>query len=59
TGAPSGSGSMNNVGGNQWQYVFSTSAQVFGTVTFTMVALDGAGNQSPPVNVVTSHNFFG
>jgi len=58
-GVVSSSSSMNNVGGNQWQYVFSTSAQVYGSVTFTMVAVDGTGNQSPPVNVVTSHLFFG
>lgn len=59
SGAVSGSSSMSNVGGTQWQHVFSTTAQSFGQVTFTMVAVDGAGNQSPPVNVVTSHNFFG
>lgn len=59
SGAVSGSSSMSNVGGSQWQYVFSTTAQSFGPMTFTMVARDSAGNQSAPVTVVTSHNFFG
>ncbi|TAL42520.1 MAG: hypothetical protein EPN91_08050 [Salinibacterium sp.] len=58
SGAVSGSGTMTKVG-SEWHYQFSTTAASFGTVTFTLRAADAAGNKSAPVNVVTSHNYFG
>lgn len=58
SGAHSGSGSMSPVGG-QWKFTWSTTANTFGAVTFTVRAIDAAGNQSGPSQVVVTHSFFG
>jgi len=58
SGAHSGSGSMTLVGG-QWTFTWSTTANTYGAVTFTARAIDAAGNQSGPSQVVVTHSFFG
>jgi hypothetical protein len=45
SGADSGSGSMTKSGSN-WSFTYNPPNTTFGNVTFTLVARDGAGNQS-------------
>jgi hypothetical protein len=51
SGALNGSGTMSNVGGPQWQFGFASNAPPGGLVTFTLIAVDSAGNQSTPAQV--------
>jgi hypothetical protein len=53
SGAHAGSGSMSKSGSN-WTYTYNPPDHVVGSVTFTMVARDAAGNQSTPKSFVVS-----
>ena len=58
SGQYSGSAPMSLVGG-EWRYTFTPPTNETGTITFTVVARDAAGNQSAPAHVVVQHYYFG
>lgn len=59
SGAYSGSASMSKVG-SVWQLSFSIAEDnYYGDITFTITAIDAAGNQSAPSTVVVDHQYFG
>lgn len=57
-GATSGSASMSPVGG-QWRYTWPNGTASYGIVTFSIRAVDAAGNTSSPATVVVDHQYFG
>jgi len=58
SGQYSGSAPMTLVG-SEWRYVFTPPTNETGTITFTVVARDAAGNPSAPAHVVVQHYYFG
>lgn len=53
SGVATGSGSMTRVGAtNEWTFVLNRGSSPDGNVTFVIRAVDGAGNQSSPIQVV-------
>lgn len=57
SGSHSGSGSMTRVG-SEWRFQYTNPVNIEGTITFTMKAVDAAGNQSTTTLVVPT-KFFG
>ncbi|HWH98573.1 MAG TPA: hypothetical protein VNS80_09430, partial [Pseudolysinimonas sp.] len=51
-GVQSGSSTMTNAGLSEWTFKVNRGTSPNGNVTFTMRAVDAAGNQSAPVSVV-------
>lgn len=45
--------------GGSWRYTFVPPTNETGTITFTFVARDAAGNTSSPATVVITHQYFG
>lgn len=58
SGQYSGSAQMSYSGGN-WRYTFVPPTSDSGTITFTFVARDAAGNSSGSASTVINHQFFG
>jgi hypothetical protein len=59
SGVQSGSSTMTFAGANEWTFNVNRGVSPDGNVTFTMRAVDAAGNQSAPVSVVIFMNTFG
>lgn len=59
SGAYSGTRSMTKVG-SEWQLTFSIPENnYYGMITFTLRAMDAAGNQSAPLSLTVDHQYFG